>query len=144
MITEQLQKDLNYTYEKLSDDEGEKLSESTILITGSAGFIGFYLVHFLYAFRDKLRLKKVICLDNFMLGEPGWQKEIAEDERFVVKGTTSFPIGWKRFPKRQRLTSSFTWLPSRRRRFTDCTRLKRLMRIYGAFGDFLIFIRKRI
>ena len=48
MITEQLQKDLNYTYEKLSDDEREKLSESTILITGSAGFIGFYLVHFLY------------------------------------------------------------------------------------------------
>ncbi len=85
MITEQLQKDLNYTYEKLSDDEREKLSESTILITGSAGFIGFYLVHFLYAFRDKLRLKKVICLDNFMLGEPGWQKEIAEDEHFVVK-----------------------------------------------------------
>ena len=41
MITEQLQKDLNYTYEKLSDDEREKLSESTILITGSAGFIGY-------------------------------------------------------------------------------------------------------
>ena len=85
MITEQLQKDLKYTYDRLSDTEREKLSGSTVLITGSAGFIGFYLVHFLYFFRDELRLKKVICLDNFMLGEPGWQKEIAGDERFVVK-----------------------------------------------------------
>lgn len=85
MITDQLRKDLEYTYGRLSDAERAKLFGSSILITGSAGFIGFYLLHFLYVFRDELRLKKVICLDNFMLGEPGWQNQIAADKRFVVK-----------------------------------------------------------
>ncbi len=85
MITKQLEEDLLYTYQSLSDDERTKLQGSTILITGSAGFIGFYLVHFLYRFREELSLKKVLCLDNFMLGEPSWQQEIARDQRFLVK-----------------------------------------------------------
>ena len=85
MITTQLEKDLQYTFDKLSTEEQHKLSESTILITGCAGFIGFYLTHFLYQFRDQLKLKKVICLDNFMLGYPKWLDVIAEDERFIVK-----------------------------------------------------------
>ena len=85
MITPQLKKDLSYTFEKLSDEERKKLGNSTILITGSAGFLGFYFVNFLYQYRNELSLHKVICLDNFMLGEPGWQKEIAKDDRFIVK-----------------------------------------------------------
>lgn len=85
MITTQLEKDLQYTYDRLSDEEIHKLSNSTILITGCAGFLGFYYVHFLYYFRDKLSLKKVICLDNFMLGYPKWIDSIATDKRFVVK-----------------------------------------------------------
>ena len=85
MITPQLEKDLSYTFEKLDASERSKLAKSTILITGSAGFLGFYFVHFLYRFCDELSLKKIICLDNFMLGEPDWQKEIAKDERFIIK-----------------------------------------------------------
>lgn len=85
MITLQLKKDLEYTYERLSETEIDKLNDSSLLITGCAGFLGFYFVHFLYHFRDKLRLKKVICLDNFMLGYPKWIDEMALDERFVVK-----------------------------------------------------------
>jgi len=85
MITTQLKKDLEYTYGRLSATEIEKLKHSNILITGCAGFLGFYFVHFLYQFRDQLNLKKVICLDNFMLGYPKWLDEIAQDERFVVK-----------------------------------------------------------
>ncbi len=85
MITPQLEKDLKYTYDSLSDAEKEKLSNSTILITGCAGFLGFYYVHFLYRFREELSLKKVICLDNFMLGYPKWIDEMAADSRFVVK-----------------------------------------------------------
>lgn len=85
MITNQLQKDLEYTFAKLSDSERKKFSNSTILITGSAGFIGFYLVHFFYHFKDKLNLKKIICLDNFLLGEPNWQKEFSADDKFIFK-----------------------------------------------------------
>lgn len=84
MVTLQLEKDLQYTYEQLGE-EVHKFENSTVVITGCAGFLGFYMVHFLYQFRDKLQLKKVLCLDNFMLGFPKWLDEIARDERFVVK-----------------------------------------------------------
>lgn len=85
MISKQFEKDLQYTFDSLSEVERKKLSGSTILITGSAGFIGFYLTNFLYKFREDLNLKKVICLDNFMLGEPKWQNEITKDSRFVFE-----------------------------------------------------------
>lgn len=85
MITEQLKKDLQYTFDSLSETERKKFSDKTVLITGSAGFIGFYLTNFLYNFREDLKLKKVICLDNFMLGKPQWQDEIANDSRFIFE-----------------------------------------------------------
>ena len=85
MITPQLEKDLEYTYESLSKEEIARLQGSSILITGCAGFLGFYFVHFFYHFRLKLNLTKVICLDNFMLGYPKWIDEMAADEHFIVK-----------------------------------------------------------
>ena len=81
----QLQADLKHTYAKLSEAERRKLSGSTILITGSAGFLGYYITKFLYQYKDELSLKKVICLDNFMLGTPVWQKQIADSDTFVFK-----------------------------------------------------------
>lgn len=85
MITKQLESDLAYTYSKLSETERRKLSGSTLLITGCAGFLGFYLLHFLYRYREELSLKQVLCLDNFMLGNPGWLEEMEQDSRFIVK-----------------------------------------------------------
>lgn len=85
MISSQLERDLQHTYLKLSAAERQKLSNSTILITGSAGFIGFYLTNFFYQFRADLGLKKIICLDNFMLGRPEWQKDFDYDEHFIFK-----------------------------------------------------------
>lgn len=85
MFTKQLEEDLNYTYHKLSPTEREKISDSTILITGCAGFLGFYILHFLYRYREELRLKQVYCLDNFMLGYPGWIQEMNADDRFIIK-----------------------------------------------------------
>lgn len=84
-LNTQLLQDLRYTYHKLSAEEREKLSGSRILITGAAGFLGYYLVHFLYCFRDELALKQVICLDNFMLGEPVWLSSMTGDPRFLWK-----------------------------------------------------------
>lgn len=85
MITQQLEMDLKYSYEKLSNEEIRKLENSVVVITGCAGFLGFYLVHFLYYFREEFKLKKVICLDNFMLGYPKWLDEIAQDDHFVIE-----------------------------------------------------------
>lgn len=85
MITKTLREDLHYTLGKLSKEEQEKLRGSSILITGCAGFLGFYFMHFLYEHRDTLQLKRVIGLDNFMLGYPKWLEQMAEDERFCIE-----------------------------------------------------------
>lgn len=85
MVAEQLVIDLKYTYDCLSQDEKKKLFGSRILITGSSGFLGYYLLHFFYQYRDELFLRQVICLDNFLLGEPKWQEKFAADERFVFR-----------------------------------------------------------
>lgn len=85
MITKQLDLDLEYTFGCLSTEEVEKLKNSNILITGCAGFLGFYFVHFFYKYREQLSLGKIICLDNFMLGYPKWIDEMSDDPHFIIK-----------------------------------------------------------
>ena len=85
MITNQLKKDLQHTFNLLTETEKAKLSNSKILITGSAGFIGFYLSHFFYQFRNELNLKKVTLLDNFIMGTPIWQEKFLSDNRFTFE-----------------------------------------------------------
>jgi len=84
-ISETLREDLEYTFSKLSLSELEKMYGSTIVITGCAGFLGYYFCQFFHHYSDILRLKKVVCLDNFMLGHPGWIDEIADGRCFTVK-----------------------------------------------------------
>lgn len=85
MYSKTLIKDFEYTLMKLSEKEVKKLEDSSILITGCGGFLGYFFVNFLYYFKDKLKIKKVICLDNFMLGYPKWMDRVSEDARFEVK-----------------------------------------------------------
>lgn len=85
MITEQLEMDLRHTYGMLSAEETAKLENASIVVTGCAGFLGFYLLHFLYRYREELHLKHVVCLDNFMLGHPEWMDKVAEDGGFVIE-----------------------------------------------------------
>ncbi len=84
MFTEQIKKDFSYTREHLSLDEWNQLKRSTILITGCAGFIGYYMLNFLYFYRDELQLKKVIGIDSFILDEPEWIRHLTSDKRFVI------------------------------------------------------------
>lgn len=85
MICETLRYDLDYTFNKLSSDEKEKLCNSTILITGFAGFIGYYFMRFFQHNKMKLNLKKVIAIDNFMLGCPKWVEDFKEDSIFQIE-----------------------------------------------------------
>ena len=43
MITKQLEKDLQHTFDSLTPEEISRLLNSSIVITGCAGFLGFYL-----------------------------------------------------------------------------------------------------
>ena len=78
-----LQEDLEYIFDKFT--EKGKLSGSTILVTGCAGFLGFYLLNFFLKYAKELRIRSVIGLDNFKLGKEGWIKELAAKNKKVFR-----------------------------------------------------------
>lgn len=52
---------------------------AVILVTGCAGFLGFYLTQYLVWYAGELGIRKVIGLDTFLLGKPRWLSELAEE-----------------------------------------------------------------
>ena len=52
---------------------------ATILITGCAGFLGFYFMQYFARYSSKLKLRKIIGLDNFILGKPSWLELLKKD-----------------------------------------------------------------
>lgn len=80
-----LSQDLQYTLSKLTDREQEKLCDSVILLTGCAGFLGYYLLHFFAEHAQKLHIRKVIGLDNFMFGIPNWMQSFRENDLFTIQ-----------------------------------------------------------
>ena len=80
-----LEADLNYTYNGLSTQEKERFRNSTVLITGCGGFLGYYFMHFFGAQAEALHIRKVIALDNFMLGDPDWIKKLRRNPIFDIR-----------------------------------------------------------
>jgi UDP-glucuronate decarboxylase len=85
MISTTFAADLNHTCNALSQDEKMKFRDSTILITGCAGFLGYYFMHFFQAKAKELGIHKVIALDNFMLGYPKWIEEFNKISLFDIR-----------------------------------------------------------
>lgn len=56
-----------------------KLRDATVLVTGCAGFLGFYFMQYLVRYADQLGLRKVIGLDTFLLGQPQWLERLKAD-----------------------------------------------------------------
>ena len=79
------EEDFEYMYNSFSDEEKEKFQDSKILITGCAGFIGYYMLNFLNEYSKKLGIKKIICLDNFMLGKAEWVKKLENNPLFQIE-----------------------------------------------------------
>ena len=80
-----LQKDFEHTLNCLSAQEKARLQDSTILITGCGGFLGYYFMHFFNAEAETLGVKKVIALDNFMLGYPKWIEKLEKNPLFDIQ-----------------------------------------------------------
>ena len=76
--------DLKYIYNNLSKEEKSKFKDSTILITGCGGFLGYYFMHFFKEYAQDLSIKKIIGLDNFMLGESEWIKRLNKLDTFDI------------------------------------------------------------
>ncbi|HEX2580039.1 MAG TPA: NAD-dependent epimerase/dehydratase family protein, partial [Rhabdochlamydiaceae bacterium] len=79
-----LNDDLGYIYNKIGPNKS-KFRDSTILITGCAGFLGYYMMHFLVAYANQLGIKKVIGLDNFLLNTPKWIAELSSKNVLEIK-----------------------------------------------------------
>lgn len=77
--------DFQYMYNSFTKEELDKFKDSTILVTGCAGFIGYYMMNFLHEYSNKLGINKIIALDNFMLGKPEWMKRLEKTDLFQVE-----------------------------------------------------------
>jgi UDP-glucuronate decarboxylase len=77
--------DIRHTLNGLTADERAKFNGATILITGCAGFLGYYMMHFFDATADELGIKKIIGLDNFMLGKPEWITKLERNPKVDIQ-----------------------------------------------------------
>ncbi|MGG3888365.1 NAD-dependent epimerase/dehydratase family protein [Metabacillus fastidiosus] len=75
--------DLQYIFNNLEKSEKEKFRDSSILITGCAGFLGYYFMSFLSEYSDELGIRKIIGIDNFKLGEPKWITELCKFNNII-------------------------------------------------------------
>jgi len=79
--------DLDYICKGL-EQELETLTGNSLLITGGAGFLGYYLVQTVTHWNRSASENRKINLtvfDNFMRGKPGWIATLAEGKELVVK-----------------------------------------------------------
>lgn len=85
MICETLKQDIDYTCNSLSKAEKSKFQDSTIVLTGCGGFLGYYYMHFFLEKATHLGIKKIIALDNFMLGYPKWIDDLMHNDLFAIQ-----------------------------------------------------------
>lgn len=78
--------DLENIYNSLSEVQKKKLENSVILITGCAGFLGFYFCNFFVKYAKQLKIKHIVGTDIFLFGTPQWLQKLAdENEHFDLR-----------------------------------------------------------
>ncbi len=82
MLNEIIEEDLEF----INTDFYEKsaLRDSTILITGCGGFLGYYFINYFINYRKEIGIKKIIGLDNFILEKPKWLDELILDNPNIL------------------------------------------------------------
>jgi UDP-glucuronate decarboxylase len=83
---EVVKKDLEYIFSNI-EEEFARLSGKNLLVTGGAGFLGYYLVQFVLYWNSKVDRSKSVRLtvfDNYMRGLPAWLKELQGDENLTL------------------------------------------------------------
>ena len=65
--------DLDYIHDNLADAD---FNNSSILITGGAGFLGYYLVNYLIKFLAFHNINEIVILDAFIFEKPKWLLEL--------------------------------------------------------------------
>jgi UDP-glucuronate decarboxylase len=63
----------------------EKLRNATVIMTGCAGFVGFYAMQFLTRHAKRLDVRRVIGLDTFILDRPAWLELLQQDHPEILE-----------------------------------------------------------
>ncbi len=79
-----LKEDMAYILDQLSSEEKQKFKNSTILITGCGGFLGYYFMQFFATHANSLGINKIIGLDNFLTGTRDWLETLAQKNDKVI------------------------------------------------------------
>jgi len=74
--------DLKFIYEVIGD-KNIKFKESVILVTGCAGFLGYYFLQYFVRYSQVLGIKKIIALDTFILDKPVWLKKLSDENNIL-------------------------------------------------------------
>ena len=80
-----LKEDMEAIYKALSTEEKDRLRNSTLLLTGCGGFLGYYFMHFFAHYAEELQLKKIIALENFLTGTKDWLSKLVESDPELIK-----------------------------------------------------------
>ena len=80
-----LKEDMVAIYSALSAEEKDRLRNSTLLLTGCGGFLGYYFMHFFAHYAEELQLKKIIALENFLTGTKDWLSNLVESNPELIK-----------------------------------------------------------
>src|SRR5688572_23582469 len=83
---EVVETDLDYICDSLKD-EFESLAGNNLLITGGAGFLGYYLVQAALHWNEKTtgknRINVTVC-DNYIRGVPTWLTDLSDNENLTL------------------------------------------------------------
>ncbi|MFN3665856.1 MAG: NAD-dependent epimerase/dehydratase family protein [Sediminibacterium sp.] len=76
--------DLEYMFENLTS-ENDRLKEAEILITGCAGFLGYYFLEYFTRYAEEIGIKRITAVDTFILGRPEWINQLEEKYADILK-----------------------------------------------------------
>lgn len=69
--------DMKYIFDQFPSHH--LFADKTIVITGCAGFLGFYLTNYFVSLNQYgMQVQKLILVDNFILGKPEWLETLAQ------------------------------------------------------------------
>ena len=66
-------------------NEIDNFRDSVILITGCAGFLGYYFLNYFTEYSDELGIKKIIAIDNFILNKPSWLDTLLKKNSSLIE-----------------------------------------------------------
>ena len=77
MTNQIIENDMQYIIDNFESRSFFK--NSKILITGSGGFLGYYLILLFIKYASSLGIKKIICIDNFRVFSADWLERLAKN-----------------------------------------------------------------